>query len=152
MTDEQALDTASILIDKYQFETVEDFVLMFREAKAGKYGHLKNRLDGQVIFDWMDKYMDQKADHRENQHRQQKNNHIDMNLLAEVQSHSGEEGRQEGPLNQAVSKPDAITNYTDAMKKAIDYEGMEAEKQKELKFQSIKLEYIKKKILENEKT
>lgn len=72
ITDEQALDTASLLIDSYPHETVEDFTLMFREAKKGKYGELYNRLDGQIIFKWMSDYLEMKAEHREKIHQRTK--------------------------------------------------------------------------------
>lgn len=73
ITDEQALDTASLLIDSYPHETIEDFTLMFREAKKGKYGELYNRLDGQIIFKWMSAYLEMKAEHREKIHQKTKN-------------------------------------------------------------------------------
>lgn len=73
ITDEQALDTASLLIDSYPHETIEDFTLMFREAKKGKYGELYNRLDGQIIFKWMSAYLDMKAEHLEKIHCKTKN-------------------------------------------------------------------------------
>jgi hypothetical protein len=72
LSEEQALETAYLMLQNYPHETIEDFTLMFREAKKGKYGELYNRLDGQIIFKWMEKYLEEKAIYREKQHQKQK--------------------------------------------------------------------------------
>lgn len=72
VTEEQAIDTAFIILDKYPYETVEDFTLVFKNAKSGMYGKLFNRLDGHIIFEWIDRHMEEKARVREERHRQTK--------------------------------------------------------------------------------
>jgi len=40
----------------------EDFKLCFNNAKTGKYGQLYNRLDGSVIFEWLNNYQNERAE------------------------------------------------------------------------------------------
>ncbi len=68
MNEDQCLETASLMLNQFKHETIEDFVLMFKNAKTGKYGTTFNRLDGQVIFEWFYKYLDEKARYRETVH------------------------------------------------------------------------------------
>lgn len=70
---EQAIETAMLLLEKYGYESMQDFVLMFKHAKMGNYGKTFNRIDGQIIFEWMGQYMEEKAAHRERLHRKRKN-------------------------------------------------------------------------------
>jgi hypothetical protein len=59
LNDEQIKTIVEDLIDKYPGESLEDFILVFKKARQGEYGELF-RLDGPVIFSWMDKYLDEK--------------------------------------------------------------------------------------------
>lgn len=47
------------LIDKYQYESLEDFILIFKRARQGEFGELY-RLDSAVIFGWMERYLEEK--------------------------------------------------------------------------------------------
>jgi hypothetical protein len=125
LSEDQALETAYLMLDQYPYETIEDFTLMFREAKKGKYGELYNRLDGQIIFKWMEKYLEEKAIYREKQHQQQKKSNPvqDTDLMQKVIGHSAEE-----------------KTVVEALKKAIDYEEFE---RKEKEFLEFKKNYLK---------
>ncbi len=70
--EDQALETAYLILEKYPAETLQDFTLVFKNAKTGRYGELYNRLDGQTIFKWIEAYLEQKAEYREQLHQQQK--------------------------------------------------------------------------------
>ena len=130
INDEQALDTASLLIDSYPHETIEDFTLMFREAKKGKYGELYNRLDGQIIFKWMSAYLEMKAEHREKIHRKTKNEGTqhDSAVKAVLSLNAGEivEGR----------------TVIDALKEGIGWESIEETQIKEKKYQEFRKKYV----------
>jgi hypothetical protein len=82
MSEDQAIESAYLLMEKYPYESLEDFVIMLRNAKLGKYGDgkLYNRLDGMIIFGWMAEYMEEKAAYREKLHQQMKNNDKDLNI------------------------------------------------------------------------
>jgi hypothetical protein len=76
ISEDQAIETAFLLMEKYGYESIQDFVMMFRKAKMGEYGKTFNRIDGQVIFEWMGMYMEEKAAYRERLHRKKKNSSI----------------------------------------------------------------------------
>lgn len=56
------------LIDKYQYESLEDFILIFKRARQGEFGELY-RLDSAVIFGWMERYLDEKYEVTERLHK-----------------------------------------------------------------------------------
>jgi hypothetical protein len=133
MNDDQAIDTASLLIETYPHETIEDFTIMFREAKKGKYGELYNRLDGQLIFKWMGLYLEEKAKFREKQHQNMKSGAKDTTDLMQIVLEKGSE----------TIKVSDIPNKSviDALKEAINYKDDEKNEIDYMKFRS---EYIKK--------
>ena len=59
MTGEQTKILVEDLIDKYPNESLEDFILVFKRARMGEFGELF-RLDGPVVFSWMETYLDEK--------------------------------------------------------------------------------------------
>ncbi len=50
----QTYETATLLIEKYWYLRLEEFVYVFKRAKLGKYGQLFDRLDVTVISGWVD--------------------------------------------------------------------------------------------------
>jgi hypothetical protein len=62
----QIIDTANAFIDKYTHSSVDDLIVCLKNAKAGKYGKIYNRLDQQVIFDFLTQYEQEKVNHLEN--------------------------------------------------------------------------------------
>lgn len=59
ISDNQVAQIVEDLIEKYPHETIEDFVLVFKRARMGEFGELF-RLDGPVIFSWMETYLEEK--------------------------------------------------------------------------------------------
>lgn len=55
-TDPQINSTADLIMEKFYWFKPEDFKLCFSRAKTGEYGQTYNRLDGSVIFEWLNKY------------------------------------------------------------------------------------------------
>jgi hypothetical protein len=137
MNDDQAIDTASLLIDTYPHETIEDFTLMFREAKKGKYGELYNRLDGQMIFKWMGLYLEEKARFREKQHQILKSGTNDTTDLMQIVLEKGSE--------TAKSSQEPKKSVIDALKAGIDFE---QDEKNEMDYRDYKINYLKKKQLE----
>lgn len=68
----QAIQTASLIIESYPMETIEDFILCLKSAKMGLYGSVYNRLDGQIVFEWFRQHLDEKAQRREELKRNEK--------------------------------------------------------------------------------
>ena len=59
LSDNQIAQIVEDLIEKYPHETLEDFVLVLKKARMGEFGELF-RLDGPVIFSWMETYLEEK--------------------------------------------------------------------------------------------
>ena len=62
ISDKQSVDIADLLLKEYSNVTIEDLVICFRFAKTGKPGYEKpmSRLDGRIIFNWLNEYLDEK--------------------------------------------------------------------------------------------
>lgn len=125
LSEDQSLETAYLMLQNYPYETIEDFTLMFREAKKGKYGELYNRLDGQIIFKWMEKYLEEKAIYREKQHQKQKTA-IPVKEPDLMKIVTGESNNKK--------------TVAEALKKAIDFDEFE---KKEKQFQEFREKYLK---------
>ncbi len=61
----QKMDLVHSIMDQYPNESLDDFMLCFKMAKNGLLGPIYNRIDRQVIHQWMEKYLDLKAIERE---------------------------------------------------------------------------------------
>lgn len=59
-TEVQAVQTASLFLEQYPAETIEDLILCLKYAKIGKYGKVYNRIDGSMLFEWFGKYLEEK--------------------------------------------------------------------------------------------
>lgn len=129
MSEDQAIETGYLLLDKYPYETIEDFVIMFNRAKTGKYGELYNRLDGQVIFSWMEKYLDEKAGYREKEHQKMKKIQEGINLAQDI----------EFTAKTVEGEPEKTKTVVEALKEAINFEGL---KSNEKNYKDFKISYI----------
>ena len=56
MNDVQMAQTADLIFDEFYYLNIEDFKLCFNMAKSGKFGKVYDRMDGQVIMDWLSTY------------------------------------------------------------------------------------------------
>jgi hypothetical protein len=68
--------TAELIMEDYYYVRVDEFQLCFRMAMKGEFGPLYNRIDGQVFFEWIKKYMNKRGQitERIQQEKQQGNN------------------------------------------------------------------------------
>lgn len=60
MSDSQVANVADMITSEYGFLKIDDFKLCFNRAKKGVYGQSYDRIDGQVIFCWLNKYIDER--------------------------------------------------------------------------------------------
>lgn len=60
MSIEQVAQTTELIIEEYGMFKIDDFKLCFNRAKKGEYGQVYDRLDGQVIFMWLEKYANER--------------------------------------------------------------------------------------------
>ena len=66
MNAEQVAATVELILEAYPMYKIDDFVLCFKRAKLGFYGTVYDRMDGNVIFDWFDKYIEERNAEFEN--------------------------------------------------------------------------------------
>lgn len=54
----QVESTIELIFEAYGQYKFDDWKLCFKMAKLGKFGTVYDRIDGNVIFDWFDKYLE----------------------------------------------------------------------------------------------
>lgn len=64
MTSAQVITLACDLIELFGNESLEDIILLFKNARQGKYG-FRSRFDSSVVMEWIPQYLEQKALARE---------------------------------------------------------------------------------------
>ena len=62
MNDIQMAQTADLIFDEFYYLNIEDFKLCFNMAKSGKFGKVYDRIDGQVIMDWLSTYLNMRIE------------------------------------------------------------------------------------------
>lgn len=81
ITEQQLVMTAQTIIDVYGYDNIEDLIIALKNGRAGMYGKLYGRFDGEIVLDWMKQYMDSKAEALEKKHHQQKVGKVEINSL-----------------------------------------------------------------------
>lgn len=61
MNDVQIARTADLILDEYYYLKPDDFKMCFNNAIIGKYGKSYDRIDVQVICDWLNQYCNDRA-------------------------------------------------------------------------------------------
>lgn len=56
MGEEQLKQTLELILEDYYYFTFEDFKVFFNNCRRGIYGTSYNRIDGQVILEWLRQY------------------------------------------------------------------------------------------------
>ena len=57
MNAQQLMLTAELIMEEYYYLRIEELRMCFRMAMKGEFGPVYNRIDGQVFFEWIVKYM-----------------------------------------------------------------------------------------------
>lgn len=57
MGEAQIVETVKLIIEDYSALKPDDFVLFFSKAKRGYYGKVYDRMDGQILFEWLEQFM-----------------------------------------------------------------------------------------------
>jgi len=83
MDDTQSMEAAISIADEFSDLTLEEIILCFKEAKMGKYGKVYNRIDVQIISEWLQQYRasEERLTYLENRHKQ---NNTKEDLFANV--------------------------------------------------------------------
>ena len=61
MGQEQLVQTIQLIIEDFYYFNIEDFKLCFNNAKRGKYGKIYDRIDGNVIYGWIESYANERV-------------------------------------------------------------------------------------------
>jgi len=65
------------LLENFQYETLEDIIIFLKMARTGKFGSTGRGVDANLILgDWFPKYLDQKAQKREEIYLKEKHSEI----------------------------------------------------------------------------
>lgn len=57
MNQQQLVQVVELITDNYYFLRPSELKYCFNQAKIGKYGKLYDRIDGSIIFEWIEKYL-----------------------------------------------------------------------------------------------
>lgn len=76
MNAQQLMLTAELIMEEYYYLRVDELRICFRMAMKGEFGPVYNRIDGQIFFEWIIKYMPkrQMVTERMKQEQQANNN------------------------------------------------------------------------------
>lgn len=58
---EQLVQTIRLIIEDFYYFNIEDFKLCFNNAKRGFYGKVYDRIDGNIIYEWLQKYSESRV-------------------------------------------------------------------------------------------
>ena len=58
---EQLVQTIRLIIEDFYYFNIEDFKLCFNNAKRGRYGKIYDRIDGNIIYEWLQKYSEERV-------------------------------------------------------------------------------------------
>lgn len=62
MNSAQVLQTVDLILDQYWYLRLSEFKYCFNKAKLGAYGKVYDRIDGAVIFGWIELYLTERKD------------------------------------------------------------------------------------------
>ncbi len=87
MNAQQLMLTAELIMEEYYYLRIEELRVCFRMAMKGEFGPVYNRIDGQVFFEWIIKYMPKRQliTDRMKQEQQINNNIYEMFQHPQVQ-------------------------------------------------------------------
>ncbi len=61
MGQEQIVQTIRLITEDFYYFNIEDFKLCFNNAKRGLYGKIYDRIDGNIIYEWLQKYSEERV-------------------------------------------------------------------------------------------
>jgi hypothetical protein len=79
----QIFEMTLLIIETYWHVKLEELVLIFKNAKLGKYGKVYNRLDIQIVCEWIETYLrsEERAIYFEKKNREHKDKGVDKSLM-----------------------------------------------------------------------
>lgn len=74
----QLVQITQVILERFGYDNLEDIVLALKDARMGYYDKVYGRIDGEVIINWVEKYMDKKAEEMEKLHHANKHKAPEM--------------------------------------------------------------------------
>jgi len=117
MNAQQLMLTAELIMEEYYYLRIEELRMCFRMAMKGEFGPVYNRIDGQVFFEWIVKYMPKRQliTDRMKQEQQSNNNiyeifaHPQMNEALNDVVQKIEERKMQEPVQEIIrGKPSEL--------------------------------------------
>lgn len=85
MNAQQLMLTAELIMEEYYYLRIEELRVCFRMAMKGEFGPVYNRIDGQVFFEWIVKYMPKRQLITDRMKQEQQTNNNIYELFAHPQ-------------------------------------------------------------------
>lgn len=85
MKPQQLMLTAELIIEKYYYLRVEELRICFRMAMMGEFGTVYNRIDGQIFFEWILKFLPTRQNVTDQMKQQQQTNNNIYDIFAHPQ-------------------------------------------------------------------
>jgi hypothetical protein len=110
MNAQQLALTAELMLEDYYYLRVDELQVCFRMAMKGEFGPLYNRIDGQVFFEWIRKFMTkrQAISERINLDKQSSNNIYEMfqhpQVVDAIQQSADKLKIEEAPVQEAKER------------------------------------------------
>jgi hypothetical protein len=140
LTDYQKQEIVMTMMEQYRHETLNDFLLMFRNARNGLYGPIYNRMDITVISEYMARYLDAKSFERENIEREIQSHIIAMEKHPEFKTPEEYQAWKKQWYDGKLTLRDKLVAV---QKKFERMERMGIPANKELEYQKFREQYIK---------
>jgi len=88
-THDQLIQTSIAIIDRYEFDNIEDIIIALKRAKGGLCEKVYGRINGETILRFIEQYMDIKAAEIERNHNNNKYNQMEIHkcITDEIQKH-----------------------------------------------------------------
>jgi len=85
LTENQIIETASLIVENFGSLTLADVYYVFTQAKLGRYKMMYERLDGQMILNWFDNHFNERIEASEtfSMREHEENKKLISNLVGE---------------------------------------------------------------------
>lgn len=109
MNQSQVLDIVELVQNNYYFLKPSEFKYCFDNAKMGRYGQLYDRIDGSIIFGWIEKYLEERMEvcitENQNQNKQHLVDGAHEDILVRILNKLDEE---KTPVNTFIPQSDEL--------------------------------------------
>lgn len=83
MNQQQVIVTSDLILQKYWYLRLSELKYCFTQAMTGAYGKVYDRIDGAVIFEWIEKYLEERMGAIvQKQTQQHEENKKDVSILS----------------------------------------------------------------------